>query len=93
MKPRPFFRYSITALEEEFARNGKNAEVFPIAPISGKPLWVLVPVLALLAGLLLLFGSLLLAPKRLRVEVSARHTAQILEIAAAFAGRTAEMLP
>jgi len=45
-------------------------EIFPIAPASGKPLWVLVPVLVLLTALLLLLGSLLLAPKRLRVEVS-----------------------
>ena len=45
-------------------------EIFPVTPPSGKPLWVLVPALALLAGLLLLLGSLLFAPKRLRVEVS-----------------------
>ncbi len=45
-------------------------DVFPIAPVSGKPLWILIPVLGLLAGLMLLMGSLLFAPKRLRVEVS-----------------------
>lgn len=45
-------------------------EIFPIASTTTRPLWVLVPVLILLTGLLVLFGSLLLSSQRLRVEVS-----------------------
>jgi len=45
-------------------------EIFPVVPASSKPLWVLVPVLVLLAGVLILLGSLVFSTKRLRVEVS-----------------------
>lgn len=45
-------------------------EIFPVTPVSGKPLWILVPVMVLLVGVLTLVGSLFFASKRLRIEVS-----------------------
>lgn len=45
-------------------------EVFPIAPTTGKPLWLLIPLLALLAGIFVLLASTIFSAKLLRVEVS-----------------------